>query len=359
MSANIEMMSKQAVAWTEDLIAMPSVSGTTQEDSAFQEVIRRIRAIPGATIKVAADEKSALCVSNADMSNGVVAFVGHLDTVPTMSLEAWETGPFSPDVRQGRLYGRGSSDMKSGLAAALVVFERACKESKPCAVVITKDEEIGCLGAPSAVKLFEGLPIAGMVIMESTDNIIRFGHRGALWITATSCGKAAHGSRPELGVNAILRMARAIPHIERMPLLMDERLGKESCNIGTIRGGAVANIVPDRCSVELDIRLAHNHSDEILEYLDAIDTVDDAQIKLNLAPVWTDPENLWVASLQGARDTQPVSYFTEASIFNAALKDVPIIICGPGDPSCVHSVNESVAVDAIGQAVGQFWSYLA
>ncbi|MFT8593387.1 MAG: M20/M25/M40 family metallo-hydrolase [Bifidobacterium sp.] len=353
-------MTERAIELAKRLIAMPSVSGSREQDSTFGAILERVAMIPGASVRIADNRMSAICRTGVDDGSQSVVFVGHIDTVPPMDLQSWQSPPCEPEVREGRLFGRGSSDMKSGLAAALAVFERACHESIPCVVAITKDEEIGCLGAPSAVELLDGVNIAGMVIMESTDNIIRFGHRGALWLRATSMGKAAHGSNPGLGVNAILRMARAALQFKGIPLEDDPRLGAETCNLGTIAGGEVPNIVPDRCSATLDLRIVGDHSAAIVGYLKGLDTIDEVEVELSLAPVWTDPDDSWVASLRGRRDLQPVTYFTEASIFAERLRRrVPIIICGPGDPTCVHGVNESVPVDAIAHAAELYWSYVS
>ncbi|MFT8704504.1 M20 family metallopeptidase [Bifidobacterium aquikefiricola] len=358
-------MTRRSIELTKTLISMRSVSGSSEQDSTFLTIVNQVSKIPGARVSVSDNGMSAVFTTglddreSPDRPKKSVVFVGHIDTVPPMDRDSWQSSPFEADERDGRLYGRGSSDMKSGLAAALAVFERACREGLPCVVAMTKDEEIGCLGAPSAVEILDRIPMSGMVIMESTNNIIRFGHRGALWLRLISRGKAAHGSNPSLGVNAIVRMMGASAGIQRIPLESDDCLGNETCNLGTMHGGAVPNIVPDYCAGELDIRTVRDHADSLVEYLQSIDGIDEVETEFSLSPVWTDPDDPWVASLPGERDVEPVTYFTEASIFAAQLSQkIPIIVCGPGDPTCVHSVNESVPLQAIAQATEHFWNYI-
>ncbi|MBU1154604.1 MAG: M20/M25/M40 family metallo-hydrolase, partial [Proteobacteria bacterium] len=141
---------------------------------------------------------------------------GHMDTV-TEGGEQWERGPFGGEVAQGLVHGRGASDMKSGLAA-LTVAAMALAKEKPTksglVLVFTASEENGCQGAEHLVQNPAVLGGAGaMLVAEPTANLPVLGHKGALWLRGRCAGKAAHGSMPELGDNAIYKAAAAVSQL--------------------------------------------------------------------------------------------------------------------------------------------------
>lgn len=341
------------------LLSLPSVSGTEGEDVAFGAIRLWLSKIRGVDVAVAADE-TALIASTRKVEEGepALGFVCHIDVVPVGDSDSWDSPPFGPRcVTYGKkgqeIVARGASDMKSGLAAAITTLIGAANEGTACFLVVTKGEETACVGAPAAAELIESLNInvRGLIVAESSGNVIKCGHRGAVWLQLVSHGVAAHGSTPQLGVNAITKMQKALAQLAQLPLLSHESLGEETVNIGTIQGGTAPNIVPDECVATLDFRVVKDRASELKRQCEALDGIDEVRVVCDLAPVWSDPENEWIAQLPGKRDREPVAYYTDASVLVHTLPDTPIVIWGPGDPRMVHSANESVSCAAIIEAV--------
>ena len=191
-----------------------------------------------------------------DRDTPALCFSGHLDTVP-LGVAPWSRNPHGGDIDGDRLWGRGSTDMKGGIAAMVIAFERLCSRGgdQPITLALTASEETGCQGAMSiATKMG---PVGALVIAEPTNEDLAIAHKGVVWLRLKSFGKAAHGSKPELGDNAIERMVDALMSTREWTFKVNEHplLGRPSSNIGTIAGGAATNIVPDMCEATMDIRI--------------------------------------------------------------------------------------------------------
>ncbi|WP_430591372.1 M20/M25/M40 family metallo-hydrolase [Humidisolicoccus flavus] len=287
----------------------------------------------------------------------LLLFSGHVDTVPTGDEDAWEGEPRSAEIRDGRMFGRGTSDMKSGLAASMLAVVTLLRESAPVALLVSTGEELGCLGVQTALEAVRGLEIGAVIVPESTENEIMLGHRGALWVRGVADGVAAHGSTPERGVNAIARAMSVLARLEEAPLHSHPELGRESVNLGVIRGGEVPNIVPERCEFEVDVRMVDDDAARILDWWRSHEAIERLEVTLDLAPVWTPVDHPWVASLQPSAAAGPVSYFTDASRLVRVLPaGTPVVIWGPGDPSTVHALNESVDLTLVEDALSLYLS---
>lgn len=187
-----------------------------------------------------------------------LCFAGHIDTVP-LGANPWRKDPFAGEISDGKLYGRGSCDMKAGVAAFVWVAQQLAKLPKPKAdllFIAVAGEETGCQGSFHLVQT-KALGSAGaLVVAEPTSNYPIIGHRGALWLEIETTGETAHGSMPHLGVNAIYKAARAIGKIEKFKfdVAPHPQLGASTYNVGTIQGGLNINSVPDRSVFSIDIR---------------------------------------------------------------------------------------------------------
>lgn len=307
------------------------------------------------------NRSNLLATKGLDPATPALAFTGHLDTVPLGAAE-WAHPPHAATVVGDLIYGRGSTDMKGGVAA----FIRAAIDTPTppggVALLITAGEETGSDGAREMVSA-GGLPnIGALIVAEPTLNRAVQGHKGAFWLRLRARGITAHGSMPEKGDNAVVKMAKAITKLEGfVPGAPHEVMGAPTLNIGTIKGGLNTNSVPDLCEVTLDLRSVPGVDHAVLKERLAELLGDEIEIDviIDLPSVWTDPSNNWLSSL-GAHtvtlagaETAPASvpYFTDASIFTPALGNIPTVVLGPGDPALAHQTNEYVSIKRLEQAV--------
>jgi succinyl-diaminopimelate desuccinylase len=294
-----------------------------------------------------------------------LVFTGHIDVVPLGS-RGWRHGPFSGAVVDGRLYGRGSSDMKSGIAAfvtAAIAEADRLGDGQGISLIITGGEEAGCEGA-SALAATDALGRAGaLVVGEPTANLPYVGHKGALWLKAVASGVTAHGSMPEQGDNAAYKAARVITRLSDFDFNVARHpvLGNPTLNVGTVQGGMNINSVPDRTEIGVDIRtipgIDHASLQAVLKGYMGEDV--DIEVLVDLPGVWTSPDQPWaerVSAIVGkivGRVAMPTAatYFTDASVLTPAFGGVPTIVLGPGEPTQAHQTDEWCDVARIRQAV--------
>jgi succinyl-diaminopimelate desuccinylase len=288
-----------------------------------------------------------------------LCLTGHLDTVP-LGGAPWSVEPFG-ELRDGRLYGRGSSDMKAGVAAIVVAAERVAAMGRGEAgleLVLCAGEETGCEGARHLAES-GALGRAGAVLVaEPTGGVPHVAHKGVLWVRASTEGVSAHGSSPQLGRNAIYPLAAAVAALAEVTLEAPEHplLGAPTLNVGTISGGTVVNVVPDRAEARIDIRTVPGMSSEAI--LAELAAVAGAEIALepliDLAPVATDPDDPWVRSLLGGAEPAGLAYFTDAAALTPAYGSPPTVILGPGEAAQAHQTDEWASAAAVEAAADEF-----
>ncbi len=278
----------------------------------------------------------------AEFGKGGIVFSGHLDTV-VMGEWDYKQG----EIRNSRLYGRGSADMKSGCAAMIAAAENL-KERIPFALAFTTDEEINMHGAEELAKT-DRLRTAPMVLVgEPTGLKVGTGEKGVLWLKADVKGKPSHGSMPWIGENAILKMVHhlkaVIPYTDRDGLTV---------NVGLIRGGTQINVTADTCVAELDVRYPPTMTkDEVIKEMEKITGLP-LEVKYHLPPISIDsarPEVQFLINLSLGVCT--CYYATEAIKFT-----VPTLILGPGEQEMAHQKNEYVDVWQIEKAVEIYTKY--
>lgn len=257
-------------------------------------------------------------------------------------------------IENGKLFGRGASDMKSGLAAALVAVFESGADGPGCALLLTTDEEIGCLGAAAAADGLTDLDVRAVIVPESTDNKIVVGHRGALWLRLSAHGRAAHGGSPQLGDNALLMLAAALLDIAANGPWPGEasELGEVTVNVATMQAGSAINIVPETATATVDVRTTKpEQAAAIRKWLANRHPGLMVKTELELSPVLTRAGDPWITSLLADSTIgAAVSYFTDAAALLRVLPAVPFVIWGPGQASQAHSRDESVPVTHIVQA---------
>jgi succinyl-diaminopimelate desuccinylase len=205
-----------------------------------------------------------------------------------------------------------------------------------------------------------------LVVAEPTDLRPRVGHRGAFWVDLHARGRSCHASTPELGENAITKLVQDLGWLTDLvgsEVPADARLGPPTINVGTIRGGAQRNIVPDRAVAEVDIRLAGRDGLARLEQAvaDGLPHGSEVEVRVSLPGVATDPGHpLMVRAAAIAADdgAGAARFFTDASVLTPALGDVPTVIWGPGSPDQAHVVDEHCPVEQIDRAVQHYLQLL-
>jgi len=323
---------------------------------------------------------------SAQGATAVVLLDAHMDTVP---VEGMRIPPFQPEVRDGRIYGRGACDVKGGMAAMLTALARLAalpQRRRPTVVMAcTVNEENGFSGAEHLVSQINGgasglLPRRpdAAVIAEPTGLNVVVAHKGVVRWRCNSRGKAAHSSRPESGENAIYRMARAVLAMERYQGIELRRLashalcGPASLSVGTIRGGTSVNTVPDRCTVEIDRRLVPGETPDaarahLIEYLarePGLAAVLEHEPAYLTGPALSDETNGPLAErLAAAAKTVlaecpnvGVPYATDAAFYSNA--GIPAVVFGPGELAQAHTDNEWVSVEQLQQAAEIYLRFL-
>lgn len=359
-------------ALTRELLAFNTINPPGME----RACARRLGAmLEGAGFRVAyhefAEARTSL-VAHIGLTDGKppLCFTGHIDVVP-LGGSPWTRDPFAGETDGDRLYGRGSTDMKGGIAAfvaAALALARDLARGPGLLVVITAGEEVGCEGA----KFLADRALLGragaIVIAEPTANYPYIGHKGLAWYEVETTGVTAHGSMPELGDNAIVKMARVVDDLGRFrfPVESHEVMGRPTLNVGTIRGGLNTNSVPDRATITVDTRtvpgIDHAHLCDSLQGLLAPRGARVRRI-VDTPSLYTEPADEWVQSvfeactpcLEGRPTPKTITFSTDGADLKRGFGGgVPAVILGPGEPKLAHQTDEWCSMARIEQSVALF-----
>jgi len=300
---------------------------------------------------------------------GAVLFACHLDVVPPGEAR-WKTPPFAAVEKNGKIRGRGAVDMKGPIAAVVTavrqIAETKVKLQGDVVIFAAAGEETDSCGAKKFVEgFYKKLPKpAGVVITEPTDFEVVTAHRGLLWLQISTKGKAAHGSTPHLGVNAIESMNSLLNELKKCKIRIKPHplLGRSSASINTIAGGNAINIVPDKCTITMDIRTlpGQNHRRiiddlrKIFAKLKRKNPAFDAEVSIirDVVAMETDNRCDFVrnfCSTVGVDETKAVGFTTDGPYF--ASLGVPVVIFGPGRPELCHKPDEFIEVSDLEKAV--------
>lgn len=297
-----------------------------------------------------------------------VGFCSHIDVVPAGDPGLWNGDPYGAEVVDGRLHGRGSSDAKGPIAAALeavAALRAAGVDPAGCLELelVADEEAMGFKGAGYLVEQGIVRPDVAIVGEPTSLRVVR-AQRGACWFRVVTHGVAGHGSAPERGVNAIKHMAEIVSHLEAtVPDISHPVLGGPSINVGTIRGGEKVNIIPAGCVIEVDRRSIPQESKEDVEAsigaaierarerypdLDAsyemafygkpFEVAEGAPIVAAVAGAVTEASGV-EAELVGFRGASDARFLAEAG--------ADVVVMGPGDITLAHTARESIDVDEL------------
>jgi acetylornithine deacetylase len=358
-----------------ELIAFPTVS----RDSNLELIAYaadRLGAL-GARTAVLTDEtghKANLFATIGPQTDGGIVLSGHSDVVPVEDQD-WSSDPFRLRVEDGLLYGRGACDMKGFIAATLAMAPRFAETDlvRPVHICLTHDEEVGCLGARRLVEeiaRWEMRPSVA-IIGEPTEMRIIEGHKGCCEYTTVFSGLEGHGSRPELGVNAV---EYAVRYVSRLMELRETLKGRapaasrfeppwSTLQVGRLAGGVAHNVIPGHASVDWEMRPVSEDDkrfvceaigayvrDELLPDMRRV--APEAEVLTHvigevagLEPVDDNEARRIVAALTGANGADVVAFGTEAGLFQSL--GMSAVVCGPGSIAQAHKPDEFVSLDQL------------
>jgi len=361
----------EIVEFLRELVRTPSINPPGDEQAVAEVIGERLRreGIEFTFQEVAPGRPNVIARLPGSEGSPVLLLNAHMDTVPIGNPDTWTVDPLAAEVRDGKLFGRGATDDKGGLACmimAAVALKRAGIPLKGDLIVAAvMAEETGGAGTQHLVD--SGLKADMAIVGEwSSPSQIALGYRGRIGLELVTRGRTAHASRPAYGVNAIDMMTDLVlPALKK--LKMDYRrndffmVKEPTMNVGTIEGGVKTNVVPDLCRVTVDMRLVpgqttHQVRQQIEQSLDQLrsqhkDLVVELHITGTIEPFVTSPDEELVQVLSQAvravTGTSP-KYFGKSGTSDANrlvhMASIPAVAYGPGNPSS-HSPDEYVEVD--------------
>jgi len=369
LSPSVEMLRK--------LIAFPTVS--RDSNLALIHFVRDLLKPYDADIRLTHDDdkrKANLFATLGPRGEPGIVLSGHTDVVPVEG-QAWDTDPFVMVEKGGKLYGRGTCDMKGFVACALglvpEIMERGLKT--PLHLAFSYDEEVGCIGVGRLISDLQraGIKPKSCIVGEPTEMRPVVAHKGKKSFRCTVRGLAGHSAYAPLGVNAVEYAAEAVAflknlarrHRDQGPYDRGFDIAHTTVHTGVIRGGTALNVIPHECTFDFEFRhLPGDDPDRLLrEFQEYIKTRLEPEMRevhaasgfiiepMSGIPVLdTGPESEIVAlaqELAGNNEIAKVSFGTEGSQFQRA--GIPTVVCGPGSIAQAHKPNEYVALDQIAQ----------
>ncbi len=326
------------------------------------------------------NNRASLIIEVPGESKETIGFMGHIDTVPVSDEASWKHPPFEGIVEDGYMYGRGTADMKGGVTAmiltALHFIENRITPPHTLKFIFTADEESGGLGVQTLRD--DGLlrDISKIFIPEPSNEELGICEKGCLWLKIHVKGKSAHGSRPDLGLNAIEKLYEYIYRLkdtfdfnETHPLL-----DKSTFAITLINGGVKTNIIPENATGTLDIRtLPGVNHEEIIEHAHNIGKImeyENKGISINLEvennrpPLTMDKDSDFIKSIVSVYEklSYPVEFkglyfYTDASQI-IPFHNIPFVILGPGAEDMCHQKDEGIEINSISRMTKFYISYI-
>ena len=326
----------------------------------------------GAIVKIIPNEdgsKANLFATLGPKDIGGVMLSGHTDVVPVTGQD-WTVPAFSMTRRDGKVFGRGTTDMKGFIASMMTAAREASVQNlkTPLHLALSYDEEVGCIGVRSMIDMLNNAPIRPQmcIVGEPTGLLVATGHKGKIAARAKCIGCAGHSALAPFAVNALylandfITKLRKVQETLRLGATQDHDydVPYTTLHVGRIKGGGALNIVPHLCELDFEIRnLAQDDAAEILNNLtqaaksialEAQNIASEANIEIEVFNTYpgldtasNEPVVGFVKSLTGANSTIKVAYGTEGGLFDQRL-GVPTVVCGPGDMAQGHKPDEFI-----------------
>ncbi len=372
------MTPHNAIHLTRELLHFNTINPPGQERDCARHLGRLLEAA-GFAVKYhefAEARTSVIATIGGNQEKPPICFTGHIDIVP-LGAAQWRRDPFAGETDGDQLFGRGSTDMKSGIAAFVVAAIQLAphlQNSPGITLVLTASEEVGCEGAKflAEQKLLDRA--GAIVVAEPTANYPYIGHKGLIWVEIETRGKTAHASMPEQGENAILKMGKVIDALDgfdwqhQCGFDCHHVMGKPTMNIATVHGGLNTNSVPDSVKLTVDMRtvpgIDHVHLCHSIEHL--IGNLGTLRKIVETPPLYSEPDE-WIASVYDmatpfidARPTpKTIMFSTDGADLKRGYADsgngaIPTVILGPGQPELAHQTDEWCSIHRLDQSVEMF-----
>ena len=361
-----------------DLIAFPSISSRSNLDIiSYVEGFLSKLGIPSRRILDVTGAKASLLATLGPPDRAGVVLSAHTDVVPAEGQD-WSSPPFTATVRDGRVVGRGATDMKGFLAVVLAHASRLrdAATAAPVHLAFSYDEEVGCRGAPDLAAAVAALPARPVLCLvgEPTGLRVIRAHKGKLARRITVTGRGGHSALPHRAANAVTAAARIAVALADLAEALEASSDRSpafdppwtTVHVGSLHGGGALNLVPDRAVLEFEIRSVPGaDTDALLARIDAriVELRDDLRRRAPEADIQVEeiiaypaldtpaahPALGVVARLAGdAAAPGTVSFGTEGGIYAAA--GIPTVVCGPGEIARAHKADEWISLDELAAA---------
>lgn len=363
------MKTYDEVEFLKEVLRIPSVNAVDDERIIARFLVDYLKYCGVDAMLQEIDSKHANVIAVLEgKTKEKVIWNGHLDTVPYGKISQWHTNPSEPVKKNGCIYARGASDMKSGLAAMVYTLgymkQKGIVPTKTIYFFGTCDEEKGGLGATKILE--EGwMKDAGLLLIgEPTDCALGVAQKGCIWIRLKLYGKTSHGAYPKEGMNAV---EAGVNIFQEFKDLVEPHthllLGNATVQITEIQGGIAPNMTPDTAEIVFDIRTVPGmECTEVEKQLEEICATYQVQSKQKLKteievfnnriPIAIDQDHPWVKRLEWEVNCESlnnkkigINYFTDASILAQHTPEIPVLLFGPGEPGRAHQPNEYVEID--------------
>lgn len=360
---------KKSIALLKEILAIPSVNGADNEGAVAEFIANYLKEKHIDAFVQQIDETHANIIAKLEgKSSETVVWNGHLDTVPYGNTEEWNTDPSIPVEKNGRIYARGASDMKSGLAAMVYLLGKIGESGeKPEQTILflgTCDEEKSSLGAE---KILEEIDLSSgslLLIGEPTGCKLGVAQKGCIWAQLNISGKTSHGAYPEEGYNAVEYGMKIVRRIKKWVTEYEHQLlGTATAQVTMIQGGIAPNMTPDFAEILLDIRIVPGiFAEDVEKKIKKIcreeveetngEVKFEVRIKNARRAIEITEEERWLKEFkayfkQNGAETEEIgiNYFTDASILTKKESEIPVLLFGPGEPRLAHKPNEFVELE--------------
>ncbi|MEM3018487.1 MAG: YgeY family selenium metabolism-linked hydrolase [Candidatus Bathyarchaeia archaeon] len=360
---HIERRKGKTISLLQEMVKTPSVTG--EEKTIAELIAHEMRTIGLSNVRI--DGLGNVIGETGGGEKTQLLYNGHMDTVPVGERDLWQIDPYSGEVRDGKVWGRGACDMKGALAAMLSAADalntaNQTLQGKLIITAVVLEENAALEGTKYTIEE-DGIKPDYALVGEATGLNVSLGSRGRIELQLTSKGRTAHASTPTKGVNAIMEMVKLAGLLEEMKLPRHEFLGSTTQAITNITcSPGRSNVIPDLCTVTIDRRIVPGEDQErvVKDFMELFSGsgIREEEYAIRVSkyapPAYVPPENPVVKALSRAAESvtgktpefTKYRFGTDAS-YLGTIAGIPTVGLGPGDEMLAHSPNENVPIDEV------------